>query len=322
MSTVWGLVDDRTGHTGQVLGVIGKLGLPYQLKRLEYNLFGRLLPPSLQGASLMGIDKKRSAPIHAPWPKLVIASGRRMVPVLRAIKKKSPKTVTVYLMWPGSTKNIDLIVAPEHDKAPVADNVIRTLAPLHAVTSETLASARQAWGQQFAHLPRPWVAVSLGGNTKHGEYTPADWRTIISTAQDLAGHGSLLVTTSRRTPKDAVTLAGTLITSPHILHRWDVDKDNPYLGMLGAADTIVVTGDSLSMCAEACVSGKPVYIYAPEKIIPEKHKKLHKALYERNMARPLEQAGQSEGWVPNAGLDEAAGIAAEIRRRFPELIGH
>ena len=311
-------MDDRTGHAAQVLGVVSKLGLPYQLKRLEYNMLGRLLPPGMQGNSLMGLDRARSAPIGAPWPKLVIASGRRTVPTLRAIKKASPTTVTVYLMWPGATHGIDLIAAPEHDNPPAAPNVIRTLAPLHAVTSETLTSARHAWMQQFQHLPRPWVALCLGGNTKYGEYSANEWRTVMTAAQDLAGHGSLLVTTSRRTPADAVTLAGSLLTKPHLLHRWDVDKDNPYLGMLGAADCIVVTGDSLSMCAEACVTGKPVYIYAPERIIPEKHKKLHQALYNRHMARPLEQA-DGLPWSPAMGLDEAAMVAREIRARFASL---
>lgn len=318
MSSVWALVDDRVGHTGQVLGVIGKLGLPYQLKRLEYNLLGRSLPPRLQGASLIGLDKKRAAPIAAPWPKLVIAAGRRTLPTLRYIKRQSPSTVTIYLMWPGRTRGIDLIAAPEHDNPTQAPNVIRTLAPLHAVTSETLASARQAWNAQFSHLPRPWITLCLGGNTKHGEFTPNDWRTVISAAQQLAAHGSLLVTTSRRTPADAVKLVETLVSGPHLLHRWDVDKDNPYLGMLGAADAIVVTGDSLSMCAEACVTGKPVYIYAPEKIIPPKHKKLHAALYARNMARPLEDANQ-HAWSPTAGLDEAAAVAREIRVRFAPI---
>lgn len=318
MSTVWGLVDDRTGHTGQVLGVIGELGLPYQLKRLEYNALGRLLPPGLQGASMLGIDRRRSAPLNPPWPKLVIAAGRRTVPVLRYIKKISPSTITVYLMWPGHAQGIDLIAAPEHDNPPAAANVIRTLAPLHAVTTETLASAQQAWMPQFAHLPRPWVTVCLGGDTKHGAYSANDWRTVIAAAQQLAGHGSLLVTTSRRTPKEAVTLAESLITGPHLLYRWDVDKDNPYMGMLGAADSIIVTGDSLSMCAEACVTGKPVYVFAPEKIIPAKHKKLHQALYARSMARPLAQAAMAD-WSPAMGLDEAGMVAREIRQRFPAL---
>lgn len=316
--TVWGLVDDRTGHTGQVLGVIAKLGVPYVLKRLDYNAL-TFLPSFLLGASLLGVDKARSSPLAPPWPSLVIAAGRRTLPALRYIKKKSPSTVAVYLMWPGTAHPIDLIAAPAHDSPPARANVITTTAPLHAVTAETLAAAREAWAPQFAHLPRPWVAVSIGGNTKQGRYTAADWRMLVEGAQALAGHGSLLISTSRRTPPEALAVIQPLLTKPHVLHRWHTDKDNPYLGLLGAADAIVVTGDSLSMCAEACVSGKPVYVYASDSVTPPKHRAMHEALYRNGMARPLD-AFATLDWRPTAPLDDAAFVAAEIRKRFPQAL--
>ena len=75
---------------------------------------------------------------------------------------------------------------------------------------------------------------------------------------------------------------------------------------------------SAALRQPACVTGKPVYIYAPERIIPEKHKKLHQALYNRHMARPLEQA-DGLPWSPAMGLDEAAMVAREIRARFASL---
>ncbi len=315
--SVWGLVDDRTGHTGQVLGVIAKLGLPYVLKRLEYNHLV-ILPNSLIGASLATLDKKHSAPVAPPWPKLVVASGRRTLPVLRYIKQQSPSTITVYLMWPGRHADIDLIAAPAHDKPPEAQNVITTLAPLHAVTPEALTVAAEAWAPQFAHLPRPWVALVLGGDTKQGKYSPADWRELIRHAAGLAGHGSLLITTSRRTPPEAIALFGPLLTTPHLLHRWDTDKDNPYLGLLGCADGIIVTGDSLSMCTEACVSGKPVYIFANPTVAPAKHRTLHAELYKRGMARSLD-VNATLDWAHTPPLDDAALVAAEIRKRFPQV---
>lgn len=316
--TIWGLVDDRTGHTGQVLGVIAKLGVPYVLKRLEYTGL-TALPAGWVGASLLTLDRKNSAPIAAPWPSLVVAAGRRTLPVLRYIKKQSPSTVTVYLMRPGSTAGIDLVAVPAHDNMPPGNKIITTLAPLHAVTPETLVAAREAWAPQFSHLPRPWVALCLGGATKQGSYSAADWRELIKNAQSLAGNGSLLITTSRRTPKEAIALFAPLLSMPHLLHRWDRDKDNPYLGLLGAADAVIVTGDSLSMCAEACVSGKPVYIFSNPSVVPAKHRALHDQLYGRGMARPLEP-GERLDWKPQTPLDDAGQVAAEIRRRFPKSV--
>ncbi len=316
--SVWGLVDDRTGHTGQVLGVIAKLGVPYVLKRLEYNALARL-PNMLLGDSLLSLNTAHSAPITPPFPKLVIAAGRRTLPALRYIKKKSPSTITVYLMWPGSSKGIDLIAAPAHDTPPHAPHIITTLAALHAVTPEALATARDAWSSQFSHLPRPWVSVCIGGDTKRGKYSPADWRELMRGALQLAGNGSLLITTSRRTPAEAIETFLPLLQMPHVLHRWDQDKDNPYLGLLGAADTVVVTGDSMSMCTEACVTGKPVYIYANPDILPAKHKLLHEELYKRNLARPLNSSARLE-WQPTTALDDAGLVAAEIRKRWPHVI--
>jgi hypothetical protein len=49
---------------------------------------------------------------------------------------------------------------------------------------------------------------------------------------------------------------------PGELFRWRHGAaDNPYLGFLALADSIIVTGDSVSMLIEACVTGKPVHIH-------------------------------------------------------------
>ena len=41
---------------------------------------------------------------------------------------------------------------------------------------------------------------------------------------------------------------------------------NPYAGLLGWADRLVVTPDSVNMISEACATGKPVYTFAPRPI--------------------------------------------------------
>lgn len=316
MSNIWGLVDDTV--QGQVLGVIAKLGQPYTLKRVEYNGLARL-PNVLRGASMLGIDRQGSSPIAPPWPKLVIAAGRRTIPVLRYIKRKSPSTTTVYLMRPDSMQKIDLAVVPEHDLPFNREGVITTLAPLHAITPEALETARKSWGGQFAHLPQPWVAVLMGGDTRHGRYTASDWRELLLQAQRLAGEGSVLIATSRRTPAEAISLADTLLQGPHLLHRFHTDKDNPYLGILACADAIIVTGDSLSMCAEASVSGKPTLIYSVPRVLPEKYARFHAALFEKGIAQPLD-ANAPIDWTPKAALDDAGKVAYEIRARFPQAV--
>jgi mitochondrial fission protein ELM1 len=158
----------------------------------------------------------------------------------------------------------------------------------------------------------------LGGNTKRGGYRAHEWREIIQRAVLLAGHGSLLITTSRRTPSEAIDLCAPLLQLPHMLHRWDTDKENPYLGMLACADGIVVTGDSLSMCAEACVTGAPVFIYASAHVAPAKHLLLHQTLYDRGLAHPLNNSSRLD-WKPARALDDVGNVAQEIQKRFAEI---
>ena len=83
-------------------------------------------------------------------------------------------------------------------------------------------------------------------------------------ANDLAQKlgGSLLVTTSARTPDATAAAMEAELTVPREFYRWGPNTaDNPYFGFLSLADQMVVTGDSVSMMAEACTVGCPVYLF-------------------------------------------------------------
>ncbi len=78
----------------------------------------------------------------------------------------------------------------------------------------------------------------------------------------LAAGGSILATTSARTEPAATDAFGAALTVPAEIYRWQRDAtENPYLGMLGLAQSIIVTGDSVSMLAEAAATRMPVYIF-------------------------------------------------------------
>jgi hypothetical protein len=73
--------------------------------------------------------------------------------------------------------------------------------------------------------------------------------------------GSLLISTSARTSASAVQALQRHISVPHYVYNWRPDDaDNPYFGILGLSDELIVTADSVSMLGEACATGKPVYM--------------------------------------------------------------
>jgi mitochondrial fission protein ELM1 len=124
--------------------------------------------------------------------------------------------------------------------------------------------------------------------------------------------GSLLVSTSRRTGGAADDLLAA-ISVPHHAYRYRDSGENPYLGYLALADTVIVTGDSASMCTEACATGVPVYVYAPPGFVTDKHRRLHQCLFDQGCARSL--GPRLETWSYRA-LNSAETVAEEILRRL------
>jgi len=204
------------------------------------------------------------------------------------------------------------VVTPEHDGLS-GPNVISTVGSMHGVNAQALAAAREDFAGRVAHLPRPLLAVLLGGNNSVYKMTEAFSSKL---AEDLgriarSGEWGLAVTPSRRTPnhtrraiRDA--LDGTCADV------WDEQGDNPYLGFLAHADAIVVTCDSVNMVSEAAATGKPVHVAHLEGR-SSKFRRFHKLMESRGITRPFE--GQIEKWdyIPP---DETAAVAAEILRRI------
>ena len=126
----------------------------------------------------------------------------------------------------------------------------------------------------------------------------------------------LFRSTSRRSTDEATeALLDALGDTPANVFKWGDEGDNPYMAYLAAADHVIVTGDSVSMCCEACATGKPVYIFAPKKLTVHKHAKLHQDLYAKGYAKPLEAAEALTDWTHDP-LNAAQDIAQEIKRRL------
>ena len=314
---IWLLIDDRAGNRSQCLGVAEALGLKFEVRGLEYTA-AAALPHVVLGASFFGLTAKSRAELAPPWPDLVIAAGRRTAPVARRIKRlNGGATYLVQIMDPGSTGagEFDLIAAPRHDTITERPNVMRITGAPHRITPARLTAAAAEWRGRFADLPRPWIALIVGGSTRRRTFTDAMARELGRAASAMAAEagGALLVTTSRRTGAAARALLGE-IAVPQRVYRWGDEGENPYYGYLAVADAVIVTGDSVSMCSEACATTGPVYIYAPKALSTAKHARLHSELFEKGYARPL--AGRLETWT-HAPLNPAGDVARAVRQRMP-----
>ena len=254
----WTITDEFPGMKSQVMGLAEAIGLPCLHKTCK-----RRWPWGWLGLSFgnpLAQLTSESDPLSPPWPDLVISCGRRSAPLALAIKKQCKgKTLCVHLQNPIlNIEAFDLIVCPEHD-ALKGSNVVSTKGALHKVTLSKLEEGIKFYGNLFEKFPRPYSTVLLGGTTNRYKMSQNAIEDIIQKVLLIRNktQGSVFVTPSFRTPfRDNLTSA--LQKEPNIFLA-DIETLNPYFAMLGLADFLFVTDDSVNMICEACFTGKPVY---------------------------------------------------------------
>jgi mitochondrial fission protein ELM1 len=302
--SVWVLADPRAGTAAQALGIAERLGEPFRTVPLEW---GPLAGLPIPAPSLLGLTPAARVGFQPPWPRLAISAGRRSAPLARWLARQGVRTVHCMRAWPPA--GLDLLVIGLHDDPPEAPNVLPILGAAHRITPAKLAMAREEFAA-LAALPSPRVALLVGGPVRGEGLDPAAAAALGARVAGFAG--SVLATASRRTGAPATeALAVALSSVPHRLHRWGGAGPNPLLGFMAWADALVVTGDSVSMSAEALVTAAPIFV-APLGGEGRRHLALHESLYQAGEARPLSAAPAPFPRVPR---DETARIAAEIRAR-------
>ncbi|SOB89840.1 mitochondrial fission ELM1 family protein [Stappia indica] len=263
-ATAWVLTDGKAGDETQCLAVAEALGLTAERRRVAPRAPWSWLMPRLDLIDPREAPSRPGSPIAPPFPDLVIASGRRAVSYLARIRRDSfGRTFTVFLKDPRTgTGAADLIWVPEHDSLR-GDNVLVTASGPHRFSQGRLAAARAAPLPDIAALPRPRVAVLVGGDSRNHRFTDGDMAELARGLAQIAEDGAaLMITASRRTPPALARALRKLADSgPHVM--WDNRGDNPMLDYLANADAVVVTADSANMVGEALASGRAVHVFHP-----------------------------------------------------------
>ncbi len=252
--------------------------------------------------------------IEPPWPHLLISCGRRSVPYSLYVGGQAGKDCfRVHIQDPlCSLRHFDLVAAPEHDGIS-GDNVMQTLGAPHRVTRQVLTDAAARAPDELTELRRPLLCVLIGGDSRTHKLPPELMVRIakqLRSLMDREGIG-LAVTPSRRTGAENQAILAEALTGTDA-YIWDFQGDNPYFAMLGLADYIIVTSDSVSMVSEAMSTGKPVYVIDLEGG-SKRFDAFHNVARARGYCRPFD--GELAHWQ-SPTLDETGRIAAEVARRM------
>jgi mitochondrial fission protein ELM1 len=306
----WVLTEGHAGMEAQALGLAEALGVASEPRRLRARLPWDWLPGRLWPLPLHGVTAEAGA-LRPPWPRLVVTCGNVAAPVGAALRRRG--VAAVHVQHPKmDPSRFDVVVAAVHDGL-TGPNVVVTRTALHRASPERLAEARATWAPRLAHLPRPLVAVLVGG--PNGRF-----RLDVPVASSLANllavmarldKAGLAVTPSRRTAPEVVAALSRQL-APLGAFVWDGTGDNPYFGLLALADAIVVTCDSVSMMSEAAATAAPILIVE----LPGRSRRIG-AFIDMLMAerRAHHFTGRFQTW-PVTPIDDTPMAAAEVRRRL------
>lgn len=315
ISSCWVVTDGKIGFQSQCVGLAEALGLVPIVKRVKLREPWRFLSPYMRG----GLAHAFAERLTGPWPELLIASGRLSVPASVFVKAQSRRAgqacFTIQIQDPViSSRHFDLVIAPLHD-ALGGPNVISTLGSLHRIEPEKLREGAKDLAVRITGLEPPYIGVLIGGTS--AAYRLGNEQIVqLATQLKALARGAqvrLLVTPSRRTGKhNLAVLREALSDAPAFV--WNEEGANPYFGILGLSDALVVTADSVNMITEACATGKPVYIFD----LPggsAKSSRFQETLRARGHAR--EFTVPLEPYAPQP-LREMERVADEIKRILAE----
>ncbi len=318
----WGITDGSAGMAAQVTALAAALDVTPQMKRIAVRAPWAWLPNACYASPLKSLVvpyflAASSDTLAPPYPDLVISCGRKAAMVAMGLRArtKGGNTKFIHIQDPMvDSRQFDLVVAMQHD-AIAGPNVIKTRFALHKITPALMERLHGQYTQKFASYPEPRIVALIGGSTNKYQLTKDAMMKLITALQSVVAHtsGSLLITPSRRTGAHNLAMLKATFAGHDRVYIYDGAGENPYMGLLAVADTIIVTNDSVNMMSEAAATGKPLYIALLEGHADTKPSRFADGLIRDGIARPL--GGRLERWS-YAIDDEMKNLAEEIRGRL------
>ena len=287
------LADDRVGTYSQSIALAKESGLEYEIIFLEYN-FLKIIPNLFFAESLIRLKKSSIEKLLSInySPKYIISAGRKTAPIALFLRKKHNfLSKIIQIMRPEINLNkFDFVIVPEHDepKLPYPKNLILSIGALTKITPNYEEKNYQEFANQFQNLPKPIIALLLGGSTKKTKFSLKSAEKLINQILLIQKNmnATLIVVNSRRTSIEINNFIKKINQKNLIFFDYnEVKNNNPFSLILNFANFFVISGDSVSMISECCSLGKPVFIFDDDIISSKKHQKFHKILIEKKYAK-------------------------------------
>lgn len=274
---VWIISEGSPGHVSQSEGFVAALAQQVTLEshiiqtRQRLGGFMRTLVRRWMGSNGKALaarflKNQLGCEIPATQPDLIVTSGGKAVFAARSLAI----TYGVPLVFLGERKPYSsnwfhTVFTPspfECDSNDVAIEMIPT-----GITPEIVNAAANAW--QDRPNGKLWAMI-IGGKSASHDYTDEDWQLLAGEMNSLAETHDFrwLISTSRRTGGRAEEILRQSL-APHTIARavwWAQKPEKLMAAILGSAEWVCVTQDSVTMVTEAVASARPVLVTMPDRI--------------------------------------------------------
>lgn len=257
---IWALTGARAGDNDQVIALAEALGVPFEVKPLQFGAL-RLLGPRLLGPTLASLSaRSRHEITRKPLPDLTISTGHRSVATVRFLKKASGgKMRAIHVGFPRvSPGKFDLVILTPQYHVEDHPNLLHTP---YALTRAVTGAVDPADRATLEMLPRPRTLLIVGGPSL---YWTIDRDALLHRLSEILAEakrsgGSVLVSSSPRTPDVVEREIAAMLSNSEVpaIHTWPGLAPH-YSSLLEAADSILVTADSVAMISDAIWTGKPL----------------------------------------------------------------
>lgn len=232
--------DGKAGHRSQAVGLFKAL----QRQDVEQVSFEEISIDQLPIFGLLLSIFKQSTSAVAQSPDYIFGVGSHTQVRVLLLGKIYSQAKTVILMKPNYPLTwFDHVIIPEHDGIPENGNVILTQGALNPIVNEQRHQQNR-------------ILIALGGSSKRHHWNDTKVLNSIQQIVNLNPHAELILTTSRRTPKEFLeSLKQQSYSSKLSIFPVEQTPQGWIFEEMQKAEVVWVTEDSVSMIFEAFTAG-------------------------------------------------------------------
>lgn len=198
-------------------------------------------------------------------PDIIVSCGSSLAAVNFVLCRETlAKSMVIMRPSVFSTNRFDLVVMPRHDHPPSRKNIVSVAGALNSIDEEELK--KQA--ADLLPISNFYIGLLIGGDTKNFHLDREEVSAVIKEIKLVSAklNADVLVTTSRRTPKDIDDLIKEEFKDYSRCKLLVIanEKNIPEAvgGILGLSQIVITSAESISMISEAVGSKKYVVVFA------------------------------------------------------------